>query len=142
MAITLQSNFTGSWVDISTLILEPGGTLTIGVNNTDAVDYDVNLWATGIDNLDPANVANRQGKEAVNEGWLECKLNSGSVWAALKFPASFPELLEDLAAVDGVFNMTAAASTRTLIDLRLTVGANPDTVGEVRFELNGAAISG
>lgn len=141
MAITLQSNSTGSWLDINTLVLVPGDVLTIGVNNTDAVDYDVNLWATGIDNLDPANVANRQGKEAVNEGWLECKLNSDTVWSALKFPASFPELFEDLAAIEGVFNMTAGASARTLIDLRLTVGANPDTVGEARFELNGAAIS-
>jgi len=135
MAVTIQSNASGDWLDITTLTLANTEIITLGINNPDAAAYVVLLWAAGVGNNAPVNVVDRQGAEIVSEGWLECKLPADATWTPLKFPASFPLLFADLAAVDGVFEVTAGATARTLIQFRMAHGAGATTVGEARFQL-------
>jgi len=133
--LTIQSNASGDWLDITTLSLANGGTIQLGVNNSAASAYTARLWAAGVGNLSAADVVDSQGKEIITEGWLECKLAADSVWVPLKFPASFPLTFAGLAAVAGVFSFTAGASARTLVDFRMVQGASPTTIGEARFQL-------
>ena len=135
MTVTIQSNASGDWLDITTLSLGNTDTITLGINNTEAAAKTMLLWAAGIGNNAPANVVDRQGAEIVAEGWLECKLPADSVWVPLKFPASFPIAFADLAAVDGVFELTAGATARTLVNFRMNHAAGATTVGEAKFQL-------
>lgn len=133
--LTIQSNASGDWLAITTLSLANGATIQLGINNDEASAKTARLWASGVGNLAPANVVDRQGKEIITEGWLECKLAADSTWTALKFPASFPATFAELAAITGIFTLTAGANTRTLIDFRMVHGATPTTTGEARFQL-------
>ena len=134
MAITIQSNASGDWVDISALSLLSGESITLGINNTGA-EALVIIWAAGVGNQSPSAVVDRQGKEAVTESWYECKLSSDSAWTPLSFPASFPLLFSDLASVGGVFSLTAPTAARTSVDFRNVQPASVSSSGEINLQL-------
>jgi hypothetical protein len=133
MTITIQREIESVWTDVTTLAISNGETVTLGFNSDFGDDYTVMIWAAGVGIIDPASVVDRQGKEIVQEGWLECKLPAEGSWTPLKFPASFPAAFADLAAVDGVYSFTATASSRTSVQFRMTHAASPTTGGEAKF---------
>lgn len=135
MSLTLQREIAGVWTEITALNISDGETVVLGFNNDAAGDYTVMLWAAGVGVIDPASVVDRQGKEIVQEGWLECKQAAEPTWTRLKFPASFPAAFADLAAVDGVYSFTASASGRTSVSFRMTHASDATTTGEAKFLL-------
>jgi hypothetical protein len=124
----------GAWSDITSLTIANGQTLTLGVSETAAVARLGYLYVAGIANCQPGDVADRQGKEAITEGWLKCRAPLGS-WVTLTFPTTFPVLLGDLGPSDGVYAFSVPASSRTLVEFSFTIPGDPEptTAGEFRF---------
>ena len=134
MSITLQSNATGEWKNITTLTLQTSATLSLSVYNSATVPYVVMVWGAAAGSLAPSLAVDRQGKEVIERGWLECKASADTTWSALKFPETFPPTFLELAEVEGVLSFTVAANSRLALDFRLspTDDPAPTTVGSLQ----------
>jgi hypothetical protein len=138
--VTIQKNsaadLSGTWADISSLVLNNGDSITMGILETAGAARVGRLWVAGVLNQQPGDVANRHGAEIAGEGWIEMKLHADSVWQAVTFPTAFPYLFDDLGATQGAFAVTIGASTRTLVDLRYTVPSDAKTAGNAAVAIS------
>lgn len=128
-----QDDLLGTWSDITSIVLNDGESITLGILESDGRDRVARLWVACLDNKAPADSVNRHGKEMSNEGWLEVSPHGLDTWQALTFPTSFPDAFDDLGASEGAYQFAIGASARTLIDLRMVVPAGASSAGTVRW---------
>ncbi len=134
-AVPVQQEIEGVWTTIKTLTMTSGETVTIGLNETEGKARNGRLYVAGYGNRQASDVSNRQGKEAITEGWMQAKLPADSSWVTLTFPTSFPASFLDLDSGEGAFPVVIGATGRTLVQIKLTIPGTPDTMGKMRVFL-------
>lgn len=126
-------------VSITNLFLNAAGsTSSMTVTNSGSAAIDLKIWAACVGNKGPTVVTLPEGKEPVEERWVEAR-EEGGEWAPIGFPSTFPPRFENLS--DGVLYVTINAGASKVIEIRLVVPAGATSSGAVNYEIAGRAVN-